>query len=71
MRELRKARLVLALLILTSITLIVVDLRGGVGGPLQPLRTVTTAVFGPLERGAAAVISPVQSFVQAVANWGD
>ena len=71
MRELRKARLVLALLILTSITLIVVDLRGGVGGPLQPLRTVTTAVIGPLERGAAAVISPVQSFVQAVANWGD
>ncbi|MFY9331032.1 MAG: rod shape-determining protein MreC [Candidatus Nanopelagicales bacterium] len=71
MRDLRRARLVLALLILTSITLIIIDLRGGSGGPLQPLRSVAAAVFGPLERGAAAVVSPVRSLVDGVSSWGD
>lgn len=71
MRELRKARLILALLILTSITLIVIDLRGGSSGPLQPLRGAAAVVFGPLERGAATVISPVRALIDGVSSWGD
>jgi rod shape-determining protein MreC len=67
----QRARLVLAILVLASITLIVLDLRGGTGGPLQPLRGVAAAVFGPLERGVTAVFAPVGRLVDTVSQLGD
>ena len=71
MKDVRRARLILAILVLASITLIVLDLRGGTGGPLQPLRSATAAVFGPLERGITAVFSPVGRLVDSVSQLGD
>ncbi len=71
MKDVRRARLILAILVLASITLIVLDLRGGTGGPLQPLRSATAAVFGPLERGITAVFSPVGRLVDSVSQLGE
>jgi rod shape-determining protein MreC len=70
-KDVRRARLILAILVLASITLIVLDLRGGSGGPLQPLRSATAAVFGPLERGVTAVFSPVGRLVDSLSQLSD
>lgn len=67
----QRARLVLAILVLASITLIVLDLRGGSGGPLQQMRGLAATVFGPLERGMTAAVSPVGRLVDAVSQLGD
>lgn len=71
MKDVRRARLILAILVLASITLIVLDLRGGGGGPLQPIRSATAAIFGPLERGVTAVFSPVGRLVDSLSQLGD
>jgi rod shape-determining protein MreC len=59
MRDSRRARLVLALLLLTAFTLITLDYRSSGGGPL---RTIGNTVFGPIERAVSAVTRPVGSF---------
>ncbi|HEU5033382.1 MAG TPA: rod shape-determining protein MreC [Mycobacteriales bacterium] len=59
MRDSRRARLVLAMLLLTAFTLITLDYRSGGGGPL---RSLGNAVFGPVERAVSAVVDPVGSF---------
>lgn len=71
MKDVRRARLILAILVLASITLIVIDLRGGGSGPIQPLRSATAAVFGPLERGVTAAFSPIGRLVDSVSQLGD
>ena len=65
MRDSRRARLVLALLMLTAFTLITLDYRAGSGGPL---RAVGNAVFGPIERAVADVARPVGSFFSSLGN---
>src|SRR3954449_6128611 len=65
MRDSRRARLVLALLLLTAFTLITLDYRAGSGGPL---RALGNAVFGPVERAAADVARPVGSFFSSLGN---
>jgi rod shape-determining protein MreC len=65
MRDSRRARLVLALLLLTAFTLITLDYRAGSGGPL---RAVGNAVFGPIERAVADVARPVGSFFSSLGN---
>src|SRR4051795_10361687 len=65
MRDSRRARLVLALLLLTAFTLITLDYRAGSGGPL---RTIGNAVFGPVERAVADVARPVGSFFSSLGN---
>lgn len=59
------------MLVLISVTMILLDLRGGTSGPLGPLRSVGAAVIGPLERAAATVVVPVRTYVQSVASVGD
>ena len=59
------------MLVLISVTMILLDLRGGSSGPLGPLRSVGAAVIGPLERAAATVVVPVRTYVQSVASVGD
>lgn len=71
MRDSRRPRIVLAVLVLISVTMILLDLRGGSTGPLGPLRAVGAAVIGPLERVAATVVVPVRTYVQSVASVGD
>jgi rod shape-determining protein MreC len=63
MNDNRRARLILALLILTAFTLITLDYRSGSGGPL---RSAGNAVFGPIERAVSSVVRPIGSFFQSL-----
>src|SRR3954451_7079963 len=65
MRDSRRARLVLAVLLLTAFTLITLDYRSGGGGPL---RQVGNTVFGPVERAVSAVTQPVGSFFSGLGH---
>jgi rod shape-determining protein MreC len=65
MRDSRRARLVLALLLLTAFTLITLDYRAGSGGPL---RAIGNAVFGPIERAVADVARPIGSFFSSLGS---
>jgi len=71
MRDNRRPRIVLAILVLLSVTMILLDLRGGAAGPLGPLRAAGAAVIGPLEQGAATVVIPVRTYVDSLTSLGD
>lgn len=70
MRDTRRTRLVLALLLLTAFTLITLDFRGGGGGALGGLRGLVSDVFGPVERAVAAVVRPVGSALAGIGHIG-
>jgi rod shape-determining protein MreC len=61
MRDNRRTRFVLGALLLASFTLITLDLRGD-GGPVSGIRSAAGSVFGPVERGVSAVVTPVGRF---------
>jgi rod shape-determining protein MreC len=65
-RDSRRNRFVLGTLLLVALLLITIDYRGGQDSPLRGLRGVGAAVFGPIERTAAAVVRPVGSTVDAI-----
>ena len=67
-RDSRRTRVVLALLILTSFTLITVDYRAGDGTALRGLRSAAATVFGPVQRGVTSVVRPIGN---ALATLGD
>ncbi|MEY2964505.1 MAG: hypothetical protein RLZZ228_318 [Actinomycetota bacterium] len=67
MRDTRRSRIVLAILVLMSITLIVFDLRGGL---TQPLRSVGETVLGSAERAMAGVVVPVRNLVDSLGDLG-
>ena len=71
MRDTRRPRIILGILVLVCVTLIVLDLRGGGGGPLAPLRAAGEAVLGPLERAAATFVVPVRTFFDSLSTLGD
>lgn len=56
----RSARTVVALLVLASVTLITLDVRGGQDSPVEPLRSAVGNVFGPVEEASAAVVRPFE-----------
>lgn len=60
-RETRRRRTILVLVILASFTLIVLDARRSAGSPVEPLRHVAAAIFGPLESGATSARQPVDN----------
>jgi rod shape-determining protein MreC len=64
-RDTGRARVILALLLLTAFTLVTLDYRGGGGGPL---RRIGNAVFGPIENAAAAVARPIGSFFASLGH---
>jgi rod shape-determining protein MreC len=64
----RRARTVLSLLLIISVGLITIDYRGGDNSPLRGLRGVGSAIFGPIENGAAAVVHPIGDTVGALAD---
>lgn len=68
MRDSRRTRLVLSLLLVIALVLITLDFRGGSSSPLTALRDAGTAVFGPIERAAGAVAGPVRNAVQDLVN---
>lgn len=67
-RDSRRTRVVLALLILTSFTLITVDYRAGDGTALRGLRSAAATVFGPVQRAVTSVVRPIGN---ALATLGD
>ena len=66
MKDTRRSRAVLALLLVTAFALITIDYRGGEHSPLRGLRSAGATVFGPLERAAAGVVHPVGNFIEAI-----
>ena len=64
MRDTRRARLVLALLLLTSFTLLTVDYRANADSPLRPLERAVGAVVGPGERGVSSLVRSVRDGVR-------
>jgi rod shape-determining protein MreC len=67
MRDSRRARLVLALLVLTAITLVTLDYRDN---SFHGVRTVAADVFGPIERALSDVFRPIGRFFSDVAHSG-
>jgi rod shape-determining protein MreC len=58
-RDTRRARLVVAMLLLTAFTLITLDYRAGSGSPFGVLRSIGGAVVGPLQSAASAITRPI------------
>jgi len=69
-RDSRRLRLVLALLIATSFTLITIDYRGGEGTSLRGLRRGAATVVGPVQRAVARVVRPVGRALSSVGELG-
>jgi rod shape-determining protein MreC len=70
-RDTRRSRVLLALLLVTSVLLVVIDHRFEGSSPLDGVRKATAAVFGPVEQVAAAIASPVSDAVDSVSRLGD
>lgn len=70
-KDTRRTRVLLALLLVTSLGLITLDYRGGDRSPLGGLRSVAAAVFGPVEQVAAAIARPVGDAVTKVSSLGE
>ncbi|WP_157246516.1 rod shape-determining protein MreC [Nonomuraea typhae] len=68
MRDTRRARLILGLLLTAALVLVTVDHRTGDGSPLSALRSAGSWIFGTAERAATAVAGPVTGFFQSIAN---
>ncbi|HET7901343.1 MAG TPA: rod shape-determining protein MreC [Candidatus Nanopelagicales bacterium] len=66
MRDTRRTRTILGILLLTSLTLVVLSLRGGADGA----RAGAGGIFGPVENAAAAVVRPVRDFISSVSSIG-
>lgn len=69
-RDSRRLRLLVVLLLMTSLTLVTLDVRGGRTGPLGSVRTAVHAVLGPIESAAASVWHPVGHFLSSLAHVG-
>ncbi len=54
----RRTRILLAVLVVASLTFVILDLRGG-EGPFATARNVVSNVLGGMERAAATVFSPI------------
>src|SRR4051794_35072436 len=63
MRDTRRARLALGLLLAAALILITVDHRANSGRILGPVREAASAVFGKIERASATVTAPITGFV--------
>jgi rod shape-determining protein MreC len=68
MRDTRRTRIVLAVLLLTAFTFITLDVRGGDGSVMDRFRESASSVLGPIERAAAAVVNPVSDFIDGLTS---
>jgi rod shape-determining protein MreC len=60
----RPSRAALVLLLLACFTLITLDVRGGDGSPVEPVRSAVGEVLGPVESLTAAVVRPITAVPQ-------
>lgn len=70
MRDTRRSRMILLLLLAISFALITVDIRGGRNSPISHVRDWASVVFGPAERGTAAGVDPIRRVIEAVRHSG-
>lgn len=68
MRDTRRARLILGLLLTAALVVLTVDHRTGEDSPLGPVRGMGATVFGTAQQMGAAVTRPVTSFFTALAG---
>jgi rod shape-determining protein MreC len=66
-RNARRARLILTLLLLSAFTLITLDYRSGA---LGGVRKAASTVFGPIESGIDHVLHPIGSWVTSLGHLG-
>ncbi|NUU23040.1 MAG: rod shape-determining protein MreC, partial [Streptomycetaceae bacterium] len=71
MRDTRRGRMVLVLLLAISFALITVDIRGGRNSPISHVRDWASAVFGPAERATASAVDPIGDAIDAVRDAGN
>ena len=64
----RRTRIVVAVLLVSALTLTILDLRGG-RGPFASLRTALSSVLSVGQRGVAFVVDPVLSVVDFWGTW--
>jgi rod shape-determining protein MreC len=55
----RRARILVALLLVTAVVLVSLDVRGGDDSPLAGVRSVATSVFRPIQDGVVRLVSPI------------
>ncbi|MDO8732040.1 MAG: rod shape-determining protein MreC [Actinomycetota bacterium] len=66
----RRARVVIAILVVITLTFAILDLRGG-KGPFATLRSVVGTALGGVERAGATIFSPVLGIGSWWGTWGD
>jgi len=71
MRDGRTNRIVLAILVLLSITLVIIDLRGSSSGPTAAIRSAGAAVLAPLERVSGSIFGPLLSLGDSLGSLGE
>ena len=54
----RRARIILSILVVASLTFVILDLRGG-DGPFSSARAAASSILGGIQRGAATIVSPI------------
>lgn len=64
-----RSRYTLGLLLLTAVTLLVLDLPGT--GPLRPVRNVLAGVFSPIRSAGDAVFAPISNGWKGAFGYGD
>lgn len=64
----RRTRIIVAILLVSALTVTILDLRGG-RGPVASLRTALSSVLSVGQRGAAFVVDPVLSVVDFWGTW--
>jgi rod shape-determining protein MreC len=69
-RRSTRHRFLLVLLVLTSITVITVDVRGGGSGILESLRRSARDAFAPVQSAADTVTEPIGDFFGGLFNYG-
>lgn len=66
----RRTRLLLAALIVASLTIVTLDFRSSGPGPLDAVGKMTLQVLGPVQRGLSAIVSPIGGFLSGLTRGG-
>jgi rod shape-determining protein MreC len=69
-RRSTRHRFLLLLLVLTSVTIITIDVRGGGSGVLESVRSTARDAFAPVQTAADKVFSPVGDFFGGITRYG-
>ncbi|GAA3415893.1 rod shape-determining protein MreC [Streptosporangium vulgare] len=68
MKDTRRARVNLGLLLAAALVLVTIDHRSVTESPFGPLRTVGTTLFGAAESAGAGLVRPVGEFFETMAE---